>query len=55
MNNLGQLKLGKSGSLKGRDYVLMINKYLGAINCGQMPDLLDTWTYIRNERGRAAV
>ena len=54
MTNLREMRLG-SGSLNGKDYVLMARQYLSAINGGKMPDLLDTWTYIKNERSRAAV
>ncbi len=32
----------------------MIKKYLSAMNAGQMPDLADTWTYIRAQKARAA-
>lgn len=30
----------------------MVNRYLNAINCGEMPNLQDTWTFIREEKAR---
>jgi len=48
--SLKEVRLNNSSPLKGKDYVLMINKYLSAINCGEMPNLLDTWSYIRQEK-----
>lgn len=48
------MKLGGSAAINGKEYSLMIKKYLNAMNAGQMPDLADTWTYIRAEKARAA-
>lgn len=33
----------------------MIEKYLAAINANQMPNLMDTWSFIRAEKARVAV
>ena len=48
------MKMNGSGAISGKEYVMMISKYLRAINEGQMPDLADTWTFIRDEKARAA-
>jgi len=47
MNSLKEMKMNGSGALNGKEYVLMIRKYLNAINDGQMPNLADTWTFIK--------
>jgi hypothetical protein len=48
--SLKEVKLNNSTPLRGKDYILMINRYLSALNCGEMPNLLDTWSYIRQEK-----
>lgn len=45
--SLKDIKLNNSISLKGSDYMLMCKKFLDAINNGAVPDLLDTWGYIK--------
>jgi len=50
--SLKEVKLNNSLPLKGKDYILMVNRYLNAINCGEMPNLQDTWTFIREEKAR---
>ena len=47
MNSLKEMKLKGSGALNGKEYLLMIRKYLSAINEGQMPNLEDTWTFLK--------
>lgn len=49
------MKMNNSGALNGKEYSLMISKYLTAINAGQVPNLMDTWGFIRSEKARAAV
>jgi len=46
------MKLNNSGPLNGGEYTIMIKKYLTAINAGQVPNLTDTWTFIRTEKAR---
>jgi len=46
------MKLNNSGPLNGGEYTIMIKKYLTAINAGQVPNLTDTWTFIRIEKAR---
>lgn len=41
------MKLNNSGALTGKEYALMIGKYLMAINAGQLPNLMDTWGFIK--------
>ena len=47
MSSLKEMKMNGTEALNGKEYVMMIGKYLNAINEGQMPDLADTWTFIR--------
>jgi hypothetical protein len=46
------MKLNNSGPLSGSEYTIMVKKYLTAINAGQVPNLSDTWTFIRTEKAR---
>lgn len=39
-------------ALKGSDYLLMCKRFLSAINTGAVPNLMDTWGYIREEKAR---
>jgi hypothetical protein len=48
------MKLNNSGALTGREYAMMVKKYVGAINAGQVPNLMDTWSFIRAEKSRIA-
>lgn len=54
MSSLKEMKMNGTEALNGKEYVMMIGKYLNAINEGQMPDLADTWTFIREQKARAA-
>jgi hypothetical protein len=48
------MRLGEV-ALSGSDYLLMCRKFLAAINTGAVPDLLDTWGYIKEEKARQVV
>jgi hypothetical protein len=51
---LKEVRLGDA-ALKGSDYLLMCRRFLTAINSGAVPDLKDTWGYIREEKARQVV
>jgi hypothetical protein len=34
---------------------MVVQKYLAAINTGAVPDMVDTWTFIKEEKGRRAM
>ncbi len=44
--NLHEVKLSNS-ALKGNEYVMMVKNYLHAINEGKVPNITDTWTFIK--------
>lgn len=48
------MRLGEA-ALKGGEYILMCKRFLSAINSGAVPDLKDTWGYIREEKAREVV
>lgn len=50
--SLKEVKLNNSTPLRGSDYMLMCKKFLDAINTGAVPDMLDTWGYIKEEKAR---
>ena len=41
--------------LNGETYCTMISSYVNAINAGQVPNLMDTWSLIRAEKSRRAL
>ncbi len=45
--SLKEMKLNNSGPITGKEYSIMIGKYLTAINAGQVPNLMDTWGFIK--------
>lgn len=49
--NLHEVSLSES-ALKGGEYVMMVKKYLAAINEGKVPNIGDTWTFIKEEKAR---
>jgi len=51
MQSLKEMRLGEA-ALKGGEYILMCKKFLSAINSGAVPDLKDTWGYIKEEKAR---
>ena len=44
-NRIKPLRLGPI-SIKGQDYLVLINSYLSAINSGSVPTINDAWTEI---------
>ena len=46
MDSLKDFKMNNA-ALTGKQYVMMIKRYLQAINNNALPDLLDTWGYIK--------
>lgn len=34
---------------------MVVHKYLAAINTGAVPDMVDTWTFIKEEKSRMAM
>ena len=48
-------RLNGKDEIKGRDYAMVIKKYLTAINQGVIPNIVDTWTFIKEEKRREAV
>lgn len=50
-NNLHEVRLSNS-CLNGSEYLMMIQKYLIAINEGKVPNITDTWTFIKEEKTR---
>jgi hypothetical protein len=46
VQSLREVRLGEA-ALRGSDYLLMCRRFLAAINSGAVPDLKDTWGYIR--------
>ena len=45
-SNLNDVKLSGS-ALKGSEYVIMVKRYLTAINEGRVPNINDTWSFIK--------
>ena len=50
-NNLQDVQLSNS-ALTGSQYVIMVKRYLKAINEGKVPNINDTWTFIKEEKAR---
>jgi hypothetical protein len=50
-SNLHPIKLSNS-DLKGNEYLMMVQRYLHAINEGKVPNIMDTWTFIKDEKAR---
>jgi hypothetical protein len=49
--NLHDVKLSNS-ALTGNEYVIMVKRYLSAINEGKVPNINDTWSFIKEEKAR---
>ena len=50
-----KVKMFRNQVLNGETYCNMIVSYVKAINEGKIPNLNDTWTFIRQERARKVV
>jgi hypothetical protein len=46
-STLKQFKLNDKSNLKGPEYIMMTKKYITAINDGKVPNMTDTWTFIK--------
>jgi hypothetical protein len=46
-STLKQFKLNGCSNLKGPEYIMMTKKYIVAINDGKVPNMTDTWTFIK--------
>jgi len=46
-STLKQFKLNNCSNFKGSEYILMTKKYIEAINDGKVPNMTDTWTFIK--------
>lgn len=55
-STLKEFKLTSAkNNITGREYVLVVQKYLNAINTGAVPNMVDTWTFIKEEKCREAL
>ena len=50
-----KVKMFKNQVLNGEAYCNMIVSYVKAINEGKIPNLNDTWTFIRQEKARKTI
>jgi hypothetical protein len=36
-----------ANNITGKEYLMVVQKYLAAINAGVVPNMVDTWTFIK--------
>lgn len=55
-STLKQFKLTSNvNNITGREYVMVVQKYISAINSGAVPSMIDTWTFIKEQKCREAM
>ena len=54
-SHLKSFKLNGKDEIKGKEYILVVKKYLAAINNGAVPNIIDIWTFIKEEKRREAI
>ena len=42
--------MNEKDELTGKEYAMVVKKYLTAINNGAVPNIVDTWTFIKEEK-----
>ena len=47
--------MNEKDELTGKEYAMVVKKYLTAINNGAVPNIVDTWTFIKEEKRREAI
>ena len=52
---LKEFKLSSKTKLTGKDYAIVVDRYVAAINDGAVPNMVDTWTFIKEEKCRKAI